>query len=109
MKAVEKIIAIRTVRDNKTREEILSDLYDDNIIDSNLFIKLSFNKNDIMKRVIVVFQKSTKLTEGLMHMKDFGIISSKVFGFEVEEDEVELLISEIEELNSPCTIKILGI
>ena len=44
MKAIEKIIALRKVRDNKTREEILSDLYDDNIIDSSLFIKLSFIK-----------------------------------------------------------------
>ena len=44
MKAIEKIIALRKVRDNKTREEILSDLYDDNIIDSRIFIKLSFIK-----------------------------------------------------------------
>jgi|CoawatStandDraft_6_1074263.scaffolds.fasta_scaffold352207_1 hypothetical protein len=47
MEAIEKIIAIRKVRDNKTRDEIISDLYDDNIIDSNSFVKLSFAKTEI--------------------------------------------------------------
>tara|TARA_R110000744_G_scaffold94917_1_gene183527 strand:+ start:405 stop:611 length:207 start_codon:yes stop_codon:yes gene_type:complete len=46
LKAIEKIISLRQLRDNKTRENILSDLYEDNIIDSSLFIKLSFTKKE---------------------------------------------------------------
>lgn len=46
LKAIEKIIALRQFRDNKTRENILSDLYDDNVIDSSIFVKLSFTKKE---------------------------------------------------------------
>tara|TARA_R110000744_G_scaffold106225_4_gene202475 strand:+ start:9451 stop:9639 length:189 start_codon:yes stop_codon:yes gene_type:complete len=59
-----------------------------------------------MKRVVIVFQRATKLTEGLKQMKSPARNSTKVFRFEVEEEEVQLLISELEELNSPFTCKI---
>ena len=54
-----------------------------------------------MNLVIVTFENNVVLTEGLMQMLDKQI-AANAFIFEVEYEEIEMLISEIEEvIDSP--------